>query len=291
MRIVVIGSSGALGKELLGLLSYGSIGLSHSDLDVTDRDAILPTVRALQPDWIINTAAFHRVDECEIDATKAFAVNAIGAGQVAEAAARIGAGIVYISTDHVFSGAHRPPAMPYLESDVPDPVNTYAIAKCAGECLVRQRNPRHLIVRTGGLYGWHLSRKGWSFPDMMIRKALAGEPLHVVGDQVLSPTFTLHLARTIVALIDANATGLFHLTNSGECSWYELARRTLELAGIKASIAPIETAASLGSARRPRYSALASTRLAGLGIRPLPCWHDAIADYVSGRAQAASKGE
>ncbi len=282
-RIVVIGATGALGKELIRLLGHRAIGLSHTAADVTDREGVTRIIDQLRPDWVINTSAFHRLEECELDAGLAFGVNAAGAGYVARAAARAGAGVMSISTDHVFSGVDRPARAPYTESDVPDPLSVYAISKRAGEQLIAQGNPRHIIVRTAGLYGWQVSRKGWAFPDLMIRKALAGEALSVVSDQVTSPTFALHVAQAAIALIDRDASGVFHVANGGECSWYELARRTLDLVGLDVAITPTETVEGPDSAKRPRYSALASERLGSVGVAPLPSWHDALAEYVAGR--------
>jgi dTDP-4-dehydrorhamnose reductase len=282
-RIAVIGATGALGRCFVELLGERAIAMSRDDLDVTDSQRVGQTVHALHPDWIVNTSAFHRLEDCEIDCRRAFDVNAAGAAHVARAAADVGAGVLWISTDHVFSGAGRPRATPFVESDATDPLSVYAISKVAGERLVAQRNERHIVVRTAGLYGWHASRKGWAFPDLMIRKALAGEILRVVHDQVTSPSFTLHVARTAIALIDAGARGLFHVTNSGECSWYELARRTLDLAGIRSTVVQTETLDGPGAARRPCYSPLASERLREVGVAPLPPWDQALAEYVAGR--------
>lgn len=285
-RIVVIGSSGALGQDLVGVLGERAIGLTHADLDVTDVEAVTRVLQPLHPDWIINTAAMLRVDDCEHEMGLAFAVNTAGAANVARTAASLGAGVVFISTDYVFSGRARSVGAPYTETDHPEPLNVYGASKWAGEHLVVQSGARHLILRTSALYGWTTSRKGWTFPDAMLRAARAGQPLRVVADQITSPTFTLDLARTAVELIDAGATGLFHAANSGECSWHELAVRTLELAGVTASVEPIATSAAPTAARRPPYSALASAHLADAGVRVMRPWHDALAEYVARRPAA-----
>lgn len=285
-RIVVIGSSGALGQDLMGALGARAIGLTHADLDVTDVDAVTRVLQPIQPDWIINTAAMLRVDDCEREMGLAFAVNTAGAANVARAAASLGAGVAFISTDYVFSGRERSAGHAYTETDHPEPLNVYGASKRAGEHLVVQSGARHLILRTSALYGWTTSRKGWTFPDAMIRAARAGTPLRVVADQITSPTFTRDLARTTVELIDAGATGLFHAANSGECSWHEFAMRTLELGGVAANVEPIATSTAPTAARRPPYSALASEHLADAGVSVMRPWHDALAEYVAGRPAA-----
>src|SRR3989442_8604865 len=168
-------------------------GLSHQDLDVTDGGSVASASRSLQPDWVINTAAFHRVDDCETNPTLAFAVNALGALNVARAAAQVKAGVVFISTDYVFGGEIRQRWHPFTERDNPKPLNVYGVSKLAGEQLVMQSNPRHIVVRSGGLYGKATSRKGWTFPELMLNNARAEGVVRVVDDQATSPTFTCEL--------------------------------------------------------------------------------------------------
>ncbi len=275
MNVVVIGSTGQLAQDLLRVFGAGAVGLTHQDVDVTDGVAVMQALQALQPDWVLNTAAFHRVDDCEVNPAQAFAVNALGAHNVARAAAAAGAGVVFFSTDYVFGGERRERGQPYTERDRPQPLNVYGASKCAGEQLVAQSNPRHLVVRSTGLYGTSTSRKGWTFPELMLNKARAEGQLRVVTDQVLAPTSTEDLAATVKALIERGATGLFHVTNAGECSWFEFAREVLKLAGVKATLEPIATEQTgalapgrRARARRPPYSALASARLAEVGVEP-----------------------
>jgi dTDP-4-dehydrorhamnose reductase len=280
MKLVVIGSTGQLAQDLLRVFGPLSIGLSHQDLDVTDGVGVTQALHALRPDWVLNTAAFHRVDDCELNPMQSFAVNAVGAHNVARAAAACGAGVVFFSTDYVFDGRGRTLSHPYDEHDRPQPLSVYGASKLAGEMLVMQANPRHIVVRTTGLYGVSTSRKGWTFPELILNKGRTEGLVRVVTDQVLTPTFTEDLAGKLKELLEREARGLFHLTNSGECSWFDFSRQVFELAGVTVKMEPINTAQSQRRALRPSYSALRSVRLAELGIAPLRPWQEALADYL-----------
>ena len=280
MRVAVIGSTGQLGQDLMRALGEDAVGFSHQDLDVTDGVGLASAMHALRPDWVLNTAAFHRVDDCEINPTLAFAVNALGALNVARAASDVGAGVVFYSTDYVFGGGGREPGHPYAEGDEPYPLNVYGVSKVAGEQLVMQANARHIVVRSAGLYGTATSRKGWTFPELMLNKARTEGIVRVVTDQVLSPTYTADLAQKTRELIERDAVGLFHLTNAGECSWFEFARGAFELAGVEVKMEPIDTGQTRRRAHRPSYSALTAARLEEVGLSPLRPWREALGDYL-----------
>jgi dTDP-4-dehydrorhamnose reductase len=287
MSVVVIGANGQLGQDLMTRLGDRGHGLGHQDIDVTDGVGVAATLRELRPEWVINTAAFHRVDDCELNPTLSFAVNAVGAANVARAAADVGAGVVFYSTDYVFGGVDRERDRPHTERDLPDPLSVYGVSKWAGEQLVAQANPRHLVIRSAGLYGTATSRKGWTFPELMITKARTEGILRVVADQALSPTYTHDLAEATAALMANGATGLFHLTNEGECSWHEFATATVALAGIDVPIEPTATTQQPRRARRPPYSALSSERLATADVAPLRPWREALAHYLRAKGLAA----
>ena len=280
MKVAVIGSTGQLGQDLMRVFGEEAVGFAHEDLDVTDEESVASAVRSAEPDWVLNTAAFHRVDDCETNPTLTFAVNATGALNVARAAAAVGSGVAFFSSDYVFGGQDRGRNNPYEEGDTPHPLSVYGVSKVAGEQLVVQANPRHLVVRSAGLYGTATSRKGWTFPELMLNKARNEEALRVVTDQVLSPTFTADLAGKTKELIEQDAVGLFHLTNAGECSWFEFARGTLELAGVDAKMEQISTEQMNQRARRPPYSALDTTRLEAVGLEQLRPWKEALSDYL-----------
>jgi dTDP-4-dehydrorhamnose reductase len=280
LRVAVIGSTGQLGQDLMRVFGEEAVGFAHQDLDVTDEASVASAISSLKPDWVLNTAAFHRVDDCEVNPTLTFAVNAVGALNVARAAADVGSGVVFYSSDYVFGGQDRERDHPYEEGDSPHPLSVYGASKVAGEQLVMQANARHLVVRSAGLYGTATSRKGWTFPEFMLNKAQTDGVIRVVTDQVLSPTFTADLARKTKELIEHGAVGLFHLTNAGECSWFEFARGALDIAGVEAKMEPIATGQLQQRARRPAYSALASVRLEEVGLRPLRPWKEALRDYL-----------
>ena len=280
MKVAVIGAPGQLGQDLMRVFDEDAVGFAHQDLDVTDEARVASAISSAEPDWVLNTAAFHRVDDCELDPTSTFAVNAVGALNVARAAADVGSGVVFYSTDYVFGGEDRERDHPYEEGDSPHPLSVYGASKVAGEQLVAQANPRHLLVRSAGLYGTATSRKGWTFPELMLNKARTDGFVRVVTDQVLSPTFTADLALKTKELIEHDAVGLFHLTNDGECSWYEFARGAFDLAGVEAEMEPIESGQLRQRARRPSYSALTTARLQYMGLSPLRPWKEALSDYL-----------
>jgi dTDP-4-dehydrorhamnose reductase len=280
LRAAVIGSTGQLGQDLMRAFGEETVGLTHQDLDVTDGVGVASAMHSLRPDWVLNTAAFHRVDDCETNPALAFAANALGAFNVARAAADVGAGVVFFSTDYVFGGEERERNNPYDEWDNVQPLNVYGISKAAGEQLVMQANARHVVVRSAGLYGTATSRKGWTFPELMINKAKTDGMVRVVSDQALSPTFTADLAQKTKELVEEEASGLFHLTNAGECSWFEFARAVFDLAGVEVEMEPIETGETQRRARRPSYSALRTTRVPEAGLSPLRPWEEALDAYL-----------
>src|ERR687893_258824 len=256
LRVAVIGSTGQLGQDLMRVFGEEAVGFAHEGLYLTDEESVASAVRSAEPDWVLNTAAFHRVDDCEANPTLTFAVNASGALNVARAAAAVGSGVAFFSSDYVFGSQDRKRGNPYEEGDTPRPLSVYGVSKVAGEQLVMQANSRHLVVRSAGLYGTATSRKGWTFPELMLNKARTDGFVRVVIDQVLSPTFTADLAQKTKELIEHDATGLFHLTNAGECSWFEFAEVALDLAGVEAKMEPIGTGQLQQRARRPAYSAM-----------------------------------
>ena len=283
MKVAIIGSTGQLGQDLMRVFGEGATGFAHENLDVTDKSSVASAIRSGKPDWVLNTAAFHRVDDCEANPASALAVNALGALNVARAAADVGSGVVFYSTDYVFGGKDRKRNDPYEEGDTPQPLSVYGTSKVAGEQLVAQANARHLVVRSAGLYGTATSRKGWTFPELMLNKARTEGVVRLVTDQVLSPTFTADLSRKTKELVEQDATGLFHLTNSGECSWFEFAQQTFTIAGVEAKMEPIDTKQMQQRARRPSYSALATSRLGEVGLNPMRPWQDALSAYLQAK--------
>ena len=293
MRVVILGAAGQLGSDLRRLLPVAAggpadevIGLAHADLDVTDDGAVRATLGRLQPQAVINTTAYHRVDECEGEATRAFAVNAVAVRRLAETCRELGAKLVHVSTDYVFGGRARSPR---VETDRPDPQSVYATSKLAGEHLVRGAGGRHFVIRTCGLYGLAgASGKGGNFVETMLRLAREGRPIRVVADQVCTPTSTAELARVIGRLLPTEAYGLYHVTNDGQCSWYEFAERIFTLVDLRPDLAPTTTAAFGARAPRPAYSVLRNARLQALGLDDLSPWPDALRDYLRAKGHLSA---
>jgi dTDP-4-dehydrorhamnose reductase len=277
-RVAIFGSTGQLGADLVAVLNqaldYDVVALTHEDADCADSCAVRAALQAARPDIVVNSAAYVRVDDCEDHTREAFEVNAVGAFNIARACVELDALCVYISTDYVFDGTKN---APYVESDPTAPVNVYGVSKLAGEILVRQAAKQWLIVRAASLFGRTGARgKGGNFIETVLAKAKRGEPLTVVNDVLMSPTYTRDAATGLVDLVEAGARGVVHLTNAGACSWHEFAERVIELTGVPASISPCSAEAYPTRARRPRNSALASER----GLRELRPWQDALEAYL-----------
>jgi dTDP-4-dehydrorhamnose reductase len=236
----------------------------------------------LEPRLVLNATAYNLVDEAEADPVSAFQVNATGPRNLALAARELGAVLVHVSTDYVFSGSRR---QPYAETDPLDPLSVYGVSKAAGEMLVRAVWPEHFIVRTCGLYGLAGSRgKGGNFVETMLRLAASGQAIRVVDDQVLTPTHTADLAVQIARLAGTEAYGTYHATSQGECSWYEFAAEIFRQAGLDPRLEPQTTAEAGRRARRPPYSVLDNQGLRRLGLDVMPGWRQSLETYLAARA-------
>ena len=289
MKVIVIGASGQLGSDLCKQLgSADLVPLTHADIEITRMDSVRDSLSKYRPGTIINTAAFHRVDDCEVGPDKAFSVNALGARNVAVVAQELGARLVHISTDYIFGGEVEPRTTPYTEFDTPIPLSIYGKSKLAGENLVRHFCLRHFIVRASGLFGVAgSSGKGGNFIETMLRLARERDELRVVNDQVFSPTYTRDLARKIAQLMATEYYGIFHITNRGACSWYEFTTEILKLAGIATPVAPITSDQYPQKARRPRFSVLDNSHLRLLGMDDMRPWQEALKDYLVARGHIA----
>jgi dTDP-4-dehydrorhamnose reductase len=288
MRFVVLGANGQLGRDLVPRLPGTVVPLARDRADLTRPDALRAALDEARPDAVVNCAAYNFVDRAEAEPDAAFAVNAWGVRALATLCGQRGWLLVHYSTDHVF-GLDSRRRTPWTETDAPGPVSVYGLSKLAGEYLARALCPRHLVVRTCGLYGLHGGGgKGGNFVETMLRVAGQGKPLRVVDDQVCTPTYTVDLAEATVRLLGAGATGLFHLTGGGACSWHEFARGVFRAAGVAADLAPIRSADWAAAARRPAYSVLAPTAYAALGLPPLRHWAEALAAYLAERAGRAA---
>jgi dTDP-4-dehydrorhamnose reductase len=279
MKILILGAGGQLASDLVPALSgHDVVEMPHAALDVTDSPHVAAALADYRPDVVVNTTAFHRVDDCEEQIGRAFAVNTVAVGTLARMCSAISCALVHLSTDYVFAGDQT---VPYPEAESPNPQTVYGASKAAGEWLIRQQCPRHFIVRTSGLYGVAgASGKGGNFVNLMLRLADEGKPIRVVADQVLTPTSTRDLAGKIAWLLTTEAYGLYHITNAGQCSWYEFAAQIFRLAGLAPDLSPTTTAAFGAKAKRPAFSVLAHDHLAALGADDLPLWPEALAAYL-----------
>ena len=272
--IVITGAHGQLGKELERRISFSHsvVSLSKNDLDITEEDEVKKMITQLRPQIIIHAAAFTAVDQCEIDRKKAFEVNGLGTANVALAANRVGARMFYISSDYVFDGNKQ---SPYLEEDVPNPQSTYGMSKWMGEQLVLSIN-KGTVIRTSWLYG----HDGKNFVKTMLELAQKNKEISVVNDQVGSPTYVNDLVETILYLFDKK-DGIYHISNSGSCSWYTFAKAIFEEAGFNSKLVHPTTTEDYGAlAPRPHLSILEHKALLRENI-PIPRpWNEAIKEFI-----------
>lgn len=288
MRIAVIGAFGQLGSDLVPLLGDRAIPLGHDDIEITDPVSIARALDTARPTHVINCAAYNLVDMAEAEPQLAHTINSLGPWNLATYCSERDLVLLHISTDYVFGrwevfGKASERTVPWCEEDEPLPVSVYGESKLAGENFVRSICPKHFVVRTCGLYGHHAARKKGNFVETMLRLGSEPRELRVVADQRCTPTSTADLALVLASLIETDAFGLYHATNSGDCSWYEFSKEIFRLANCPAKAAPI-TAAEYGSkSRRPDYSVLDCSKLASLLGRPMPSWQEALARYIAER--------
>ncbi len=290
MRVAVVGANGQLGTDLVDALERAGIdtaALGHADIEVAELDSVRSALGKQRPDAVLNAAAFHNMPRCEANPGRAFEVNAVGALNLARAAADLGVRNVYFSTDYVFDGAK---GEPYVESDLAAPLNVYGASKLAGERLTEVYAPGSLVLRVSGLYGRVPCRdKGENFITKMISLAAKLPEVRVVTDEVLTPTPTRAIAEKTVELLATDAEGLFHLTCEGSCSWNEFAREIFTTLALETPLGAATVGDFPSPAQRPTYSVLANTRLAATGLAPMPHWREALHGFLE-REHAAAAG-
>ena len=291
MRAVLGGAGGQLAHDLVPALADAShevVALTHARIEVADLESVGAALRAARPDLVINTSAYHKVDEVEENPDRAFAVNGVGVHNLALVCSDLDAPLVHLSTDYVFSGSK---VRPYVETDPVDPVNVYGVSKAAGEMLLRRLWLKHFIVRGSGLYGLAgSSGKGGNFVETMVRLAREDKAIRVVCDQTLTPTSTKCLAHQIVELIERGEYGTYHATCQGRCTWFDFAERIFEYSGLNARLSPQTTAESGARASRPSFSVLDNAALGALGIDNMPPWQDALKEYIEERRLRCQRG-
>ena len=294
MRLLVSGAQGMLGVAVMRAgesARHSLTGLSHSELDITDADAVHAAFERERPDAAINCAAWTDVDGAQEQRDQARRVNVDGAGNLARAAAGAGAALVHVSSDYVFAGvapldaAGRPRA--YVESDPTGPHSVYGATKLEGEQHVLAASPRHCVARSAWLFGLG----GRNFVATMLR--LAGEQkdhpasVRVVTDQVGSPTWTGHLAPALVGLLEREVSGVVHLAGAGAVSWHGFAVEIFRQADVECTVLEATSEDVARPAPRPAWSALASERD---DVLPMPDWRDGLAGYLAARAGMMRRG-
>lgn len=274
--ILVVGANGMLGHDLIDLLGARGHGIDIEDIDITDLASVLTVIGELKPEVVINCAAYTDVDGCESNTEKAMAVNGEGVGYLAMACRDLGSLLVQVSTDYVFDGGK---GTPYLEDDAPCPLSVYGESKLAGEMNAAFAK-EYLIVRTQWLYGLH----GKNFVETMLRLGAEKDELTVVDDQIGSPTWTVDLARAIIALVDNGCRGVYHAANSEFCSWNGFAKAIFAESGLNVTVSPMTTDELNRPARRPLYSTLECGKLIrDTGFQP-QTWRTALREYLRLRA-------
>lgn len=277
-KVVVIGANGALGSDLVKTMD-NAVPAYHKDFDICDETGARKWLERAQPAAVVNTAAFHRVPDCETEYDKAFEVNVIGVRNLAKICADLGIHLCHISTDYVFDGSK---GAPYQEDDATAPLSIYAISKLAGEQALAAYGEDWSVVRSCGLYGLTPTRaKGGNFINTMMKLGAERDVVTVVNDEVVSPTYTHDLARGIQALLNAKGKGVFHITQGGETNWFDFTRVIFDVCQLPAKLEPTSAANFQSVVKRPTYSILDNSRFEELTGFKMPDWEDALRRHLT----------
>jgi len=282
MKIVVVGSNGQLGSDVAR--AFAEIGdevspLTHADIEIADAESVANKLLGLQPAIVVNTAAMHHVENCELQPDRAFAVNGIGVRNLARAARDLGAVLMHVSTDYVFDGCK---ASPYVEEDLPRPLSVYGNTKLAGEYFVRSTLEKHFVLRTSAIYGKNPCRakSGLNFIQMMLKLARERGEVRVVDNEFVTPTPTSDIARQIVALSRCQSYGLYHATAEGACSWFEFAQEIFALTNTPVNLKVARPNEFPAKVPRPLYSVLENRGLKLRGLNTFRQWQEGLRDYL-----------
>jgi dTDP-4-dehydrorhamnose reductase len=288
MRVALFGANGQLGRDIASAFSAAGstvTGLTHEQVEIASPESVQAAFEGARPGLVINTAAFHHVEKCEADPARAFAVNGMGARNVAQAANSLGIPLIHISTDYVFDGAKR---SPYTEEDHPQPLNVYGNTKLSGEHFVRSINPRHFVVRVSAIYGENPCRAkgGLNFVELMLKLSREREELRVVDDEFVTPTPTAQIARQLVELSRSSEYGLYHATAEGSCSWFEFAAAIFALTGARVRLERARPGEFPAKVPRPKYSVLENEALKGRSLNVFTSWQEGLEQYLAQRQAA-----
>ena len=275
MKILIAGSNGMLGHDLINVLkdNHELVLTTSKTLDITDEKQVMDAIRQHEPDIVINAAAYTDVDGCEENQDLAYAVNGEGVRNLALACSEIDCPLVHVSTDYVFDGSAR---NPIAEDGEIGPISVYGKSKLKGEQSILEILDKYFIVRTAWLYGVN----GKNFPKTMLELAKNHSEITVVYDEVGTPTYTLDLAKGISELVGTDFYGIYHLTNSGSCSWCEFSRLIFEIADADVKVIPVTASEFARPAPRPSYSVLKNENWIKKGFKPFRSYKDAIKDYI-----------
>ena len=277
--VSIIGPNGQLGTDLGKFFltaGWKVVPITHAEISVENPESVSGAIKSARTDWVINTAAFHKVDECEKDSRKAWEINAHGAKNVATAARDLGMRSVFISSDYVYSGDK---STSYSEIDLVSPVNVYGHSKAAGEAVTLAAGEKNLVVRIASVFGAAgSSGKGGNFVETIINKAKAGDPLSVVDDILMSPTYTVDAAQKILELLNLDESGIFNATNSGSTTWFGFAQVILEQTQLSTELNASKTNWE-SHLKRPKNSSLDTSKIANFVINS-PTWSDGLSRYL-----------
>jgi dTDP-4-dehydrorhamnose reductase len=282
MKIAVIGALGQLGTDISELFEKNGddvIRLDVDEVDISDSENLGKCFTGINPEMVVNTAAFHHVEKCENDPITAFKVNAIGSRNLALLSREKNFYLVHISTDYVFDGILK---QPYIESDRPVPLNVYGNTKLSGEHFIESIAEKYLILRTSGLYGKNPCRAkgGLNFVQLMLKLAGEGKDLRVVDSEILTPTSTIEVARQILKLSRNQIYGLAHATAEGQCSWYEFAREIFSISNVNAKLEVAAPGEFPAKVPRPTWSVLENKFLKDSGLNNFMHWKDSLREYL-----------
>ena len=276
MKILITGANGLLGHELSSILKGHTILLSHSQLDISDPESVNKQIDSSSPDIIINSAAYTQVDACETNYDLAFKSNAIGPKNLAIKCKQLGIPLIHISTDYVFEGNEKKNS-PLVEDDKLGPKTVYGKTKLEGEKMVQENCQKYFILRTAWLYG-----EGKNFVKTMLSLSKKNKELKVVNDQIGSPTYAKDLAKAIKEIIEKKSDkyGIYHVTNKGEVSWYEFAKKIFEIKNIEIKVNPCTSEEFPRPAPRPHYSVLSNQKWIDAGFTPMRDYEEALNEYL-----------
>ena len=286
MKVAVIGATGQLGRDICRAFTAAGAqvaAIGHAEVELAAKESVQEALGRTSPHLIVNCAAMHHVEKCEADPAQAMAINALGEYFVATTAQELGATLIYISTDYVFDGVQQ---RPYVETDIPRPLNVYGISKLAGEMYTVSYCQRSFVVRVSAIFGLHPCRaKGQNFVELMLRLARERGKVRVVDSEIVSPTFTEEIADQLVVLAKTEAYGIYHATAAGQCSWYDFAEAIFRLTDTKVELHVADAEEFPAKVPRPKYSVLENRNLQARKIDVFKPWKAGLERYLAARSR------